>query len=72
MDNNCDPDETDHLPSMDSYREMESRLGCLRSLVCDLLKTNQELRNALADAETEAGWSEGRLWPDTAGSSPKA
>ena len=32
------------------YKEMEYRLKSLRSLVCDLLKTNQELRNALLDA----------------------
>jgi hypothetical protein len=32
------------------YKEMEYRLQSLRSLVCDLLKTNQELRDALLDA----------------------
>jgi hypothetical protein len=29
---------------------MEYRLKSLRALVCDLLKTNQELRSALLDA----------------------
>lgn len=31
----------------DSSLETEHRLDSLRSLVCDLLKTNQELREAL-------------------------
>ena len=48
MDNNCKPQETDDLMS-GSYKEMEYRLTSLRSLVCDLLKTNQELRSALLD-----------------------
>jgi hypothetical protein len=64
MGNNCDPDELDVLRSVDSYQEMESNLSCLRSLVCDLLKTNQELRDALADAEIDARWGEGRLSSD--------
>jgi hypothetical protein len=34
----------------DSYLEMEQRIACLRSLVCDLLKTNQELRQILLEA----------------------
>jgi hypothetical protein len=32
---------------IDSHLEMEQRLNALRLLVCDLLKTNQELRYAL-------------------------
>jgi hypothetical protein len=48
MGSNCEPDE--NLWSVDSYKEMEYRLHSLRSLVCDLLRTNQELRDALLDA----------------------
>jgi hypothetical protein len=40
-------DATGNRSNMDSYQEMEYRLNSLRSLVCDLLKTNQELRDAL-------------------------
>jgi len=54
MDNNREPDETDTLWSVDSYQEMEYRIHSLRSLVCDLLKTNQELRDALTDAHGNA------------------
>jgi len=50
MGSNCEPDETENLRSIDSYREMEYRLNSLRSLVCDLLKSNQELLNALQEA----------------------
>jgi hypothetical protein len=54
MGSNCEPDETvNHLWDTDSYKEMESKLHCLRSLVCDLLKTNQELRDALLDARSD-------------------
>ena len=42
-----------HLWSTDSYEEMEWKLKSLRSLLCDLLKTNQELRDALLDARNE-------------------
>lgn len=38
---------TDDRWSIDSFRDMEHQLNSLRSLVCDLLKTNQELRDAL-------------------------
>jgi hypothetical protein len=50
MENHCEPHETNDLWDIRSYEEMEYRLKSLRSLVCDLLKTNQELRNALLDA----------------------
>ena len=40
-------DATGNRSNMDSYQEIEYRLNSLRSLVCDLLKTNQELRDAL-------------------------
>jgi hypothetical protein len=36
--------------SIDPHSEMESKLKSLRALVCDLLKTNQELRTALLEA----------------------
>jgi hypothetical protein len=50
MKNHCELHERDTLSDPNSYKEMEYRLKSLRSLVCDLLKTNQELRNALLDA----------------------
>ena len=50
MDNHWEPDQTDERWNMDAYQEMEYRLKSLRALVCDLLKTNQELRSALLDA----------------------
>jgi hypothetical protein len=50
MKNHCEPHEPDALCDTNSYNEMEYRLKSLRSLVCDLLKTNQELRDALLDA----------------------
>jgi hypothetical protein len=37
---------------MDSYMEMELKLKSLRLLICDLLKTNQELRAALVEARS--------------------
>ena len=59
MDSNYEPDETCYLRSFDSYQEMKYKFRSLRSLVCDLLKTNQELRNALLDAKSDAHCSEG-------------
>ncbi len=38
--------------SIDSSLEMEHKVNSLRSLVCDLLKTNQELRRALTEARS--------------------
>lgn len=61
---NWDADEMDDRQSVNSYREMEGKLSCLRSLVCDLLKTNQELRNELSEAKIDARWGEGRLSSD--------
>ena len=49
MNKGSESDQTDTLWSADSYKEMEYRLNSLCSLVCDLLQTNQELRNALAE-----------------------
>jgi hypothetical protein len=50
MDNHWEPHKTDEPRDIDAYQEMEYRLKSLRALVCDLLKTNQELRSALLDA----------------------
>jgi hypothetical protein len=47
MDSGKVPHATHDCRSIDSFLEMEQRLTSLRSLVCDLLKTNQELREAL-------------------------
>jgi hypothetical protein len=49
MNNSSEPDQADNLWSVSSYKEMEYRLNSLCSLVCDLLKKNQELRDALAE-----------------------
>jgi hypothetical protein len=46
------PYTTDNGWSNDSYLEMDHRLNSLRSLICDLLKTNQELREALLEARS--------------------
>jgi hypothetical protein len=43
---------TDNRGSNNSYREMEHKLNALRSLVCNLLKKNQELRSALLEAKS--------------------
>jgi hypothetical protein len=48
------PDVSDRIGSVKSYEEMEYRLHSLRSLVCELLKTNEELRDALFDAHGNA------------------
>jgi hypothetical protein len=53
------PHTTDNRWSIDSYHEMEDRLNSLRSLVCDLLKTNQELRNALLEARSGVSNNQG-------------
>ena len=50
MDYHWEPHETDEHREIGAYQEMEYRLKSLRALVCDLLKTNQELRGALLDA----------------------
>jgi hypothetical protein len=47
MDNGKVRHATDDCRSIDSFLEMEHMLRSLRLLVCDLLKTNQELREAL-------------------------
>jgi len=47
MGNNGEQNATDNHGHIDLNQEMESRLNSLRSLVCELLKTNQELRDAL-------------------------
>jgi hypothetical protein len=50
MDKHWEAHETDEFLEIGAYKEMEYRLKSLRALVCDLLKTNQELRSALLDA----------------------
>ena len=50
MDNHWEPHESDEHRDSGAYQEMEYRLKSLRALVCDLLKTNQELRSALLEA----------------------
>jgi hypothetical protein len=50
MDSHWELHETDEHRDIGAYQEMEYRLKSLRALVCDLLKTNQELRSALLDA----------------------
>jgi hypothetical protein len=52
MGNNGEPDMAGNPSNVNSRQEMEYSLSSLRSLVCDLLKTNQELRYALLDAKT--------------------
>ncbi|MCU1249106.1 MAG: hypothetical protein JWQ49_2135 [Edaphobacter sp.] len=47
MDSGKVPHATSDRWRIKSFLEMEHRLNSLRSLVCDLLKTNQELREAL-------------------------
>jgi len=55
MGSNGEPEETDNLWRIDSRKEMEYRVNSLQSLVCDLLRTNQELRDALFDAHGNGG-----------------
>jgi hypothetical protein len=50
MDNHWERHETDKFLEIGAFQEIEYRLRSLRALVCDLLKTNQELRSALLDA----------------------
>jgi len=45
---------------MDSLLEMEHRLNSLRLLVCELLKTNEELRDALQEARSTGSDARGR------------
>jgi hypothetical protein len=52
MDNREVQHANDDRWSIDSCHEMEDKLNSLRSLVCHLLKTNQELRNALLEARS--------------------
>ena len=50
-----EPDTTGNRSSVNSDQETELRLNTLSSLVCELLKTNQELRDALLKAKDNAG-----------------
>jgi hypothetical protein len=49
----------DTRDTMDSILEMEHRLNSLRLLVCELLKTNQELRDALQEARSGGSDAQG-------------
>jgi len=55
------PDTTGHNSSADSYREMEYKLNTLRSVVCDLLKMNQQLRDTLLAAKLAVPHERGTL-----------
>jgi hypothetical protein len=57
--NYAEPDATGNHWIVDSYQEMEYKLHSLRSLVCDLLKTNQELRDALLNAKIDVPLHQG-------------
>jgi hypothetical protein len=48
--------------SPDTRPELEHRLNSLSSLVCDLLRTNQELRDALLEAK--ANTQRNQEWED--------
>ncbi|MBB5338131.1 hypothetical protein HDF12_003013 [Edaphobacter lichenicola] len=61
------PHTTDNRWSNDSYLEMDHRLNSLRSLVCDLLKTNQELRQALLEARSGVSEDQGSRSSDALG-----
>jgi hypothetical protein len=73
MGNNGEPDATDSRSSIDSHREidsrqeMEYRLNSLRLLVCELIKTNQELRDALQDAKIDSARSRDLQSPNMPG-----
>ena len=60
MDSHEAPHATFNRLRLDSSLETEHRLDSLRSLVCDLLKTNQELREALFAARSGVPHSQGR------------
>jgi hypothetical protein len=59
MDSCEEPHATDNRSSLDSSLEMQRRLNSLTSLVCDLLKTNQELRHALLEARSSVPNNQG-------------
>jgi hypothetical protein len=59
MENYDAPRTTDNRWSIDSCLEIEEKLNSLRSLVCHLLKTNQELRDALLEATSGASINQG-------------
>jgi hypothetical protein len=65
------PHTTDNRWSHDSCLEMDHRLNSLRSLVCDLLKTNQELRQALVEARSGVPKDKGSQSSDAPGAKDK-
>ena len=50
---------TDSRWNVDSHLELEHRVNALCSLVCDLLRTNQKLREAMVSAKIEIPDSQG-------------
>ena len=60
MDNYAEPNASNSRSSIDANREMEYRLNSLHALVCDLLKTNQELRGALEQAREDVSRIQGQ------------
>ena len=65
------PHTSDNRWSNDSCLEMDQRLNSLRSLVCDLLKTNQELRQALLEARSGVPKDHGSQSSDALGAKSK-
>ena len=61
MSPNGQPDATGQTSSTDTDREMEQTLNVLRSVVCDLLQANQQLREALLAAKTNPPHARGTL-----------
>jgi len=59
MDSGKVPHATGDCRSIESFLEMEHGLKSLRSLVCDLLKANQELRDALLKVRSDVPNNEG-------------
>ncbi len=45
------PQSHDAPPSVESHHELQHRITALRQVICGLLKTNQELRHALLQAQ---------------------
>jgi hypothetical protein len=65
------PHTTDNRWSNDSYLEMDHKLNSLRSIVCDLLKTNQELRQDLLEARSGVPKDQGSQSSDDLGAKSK-
>lgn len=59
MDKHNKLDEAGCALSPNSSSELELRLSSMQSLVCELLKANQELREALSKTESKSHVSHG-------------